>query len=236
MATLDFSYLRNIPQRQTALIHGYIREVQSEFEKDTTYYNIPLSINHICTLFYYIRDEWNKDRITKKYLIFEDKFRMKKLKSGFGELNEDSTVFLTEIAKLGQHHWKFEINKWQPCGYGIIGIVKDDINFEKVMNHWLGYYPNTTYCFDVNMIELNVHNVTNKWIGGYGINAKEGDIIDMYLDLDELELSFSINNKHYGKAFNVDTGYGYIGAVSFRDEEIEITLLSHDSKSYAYTK
>ena len=56
----------------------------------------------------------------------------------------------------------------------------------------------------------------------------------MYLDLNELELSFSVNGTHYGTAFDVDAGYGYVAAISIANTGNEVTLLAHDCKHYKH--
>ena len=76
--------------------------------------------------------------------------------------------------------------------------------------------------------------INDKWISDqYGqpnTLITEGDnIIDMWLDLDSSELGFSLNDKYYGKAFNVDAGFEYVGAVSFGREGQTLTVLAHDS-------
>ena len=220
MSDLVLSKYKNIDQRTKDLISGYTRNAQ------TTNINIPPLINYICALFYYVTDKWNKQRTTQNCQISDDELTMQ-------SINENTTAFLTQIAKSGQHHWKFKINEWA-SGYAehlIIGIVKD-IAIEKVIqDQWIGKRENTSYCLDVSLNELNIHNKYNAWQGGYANNCKEGDIIDMYLDLDELELSFSIDDIHYGKAFDIDSGYGYVAAVSVWRDGSKLTLVSYDCQS-----
>ncbi len=59
----------------------------------------------------------------------------------------------------------------------------------------------------------------------YGISLVEGDIITMNIDLDALFLSFNINNKDYGKAFNIKK-IKYRAAISFCSKGSSIELLS----------
>ena len=61
------------------------------------------------------------------------------------------------------------------------------------------------------------------------IDGREINIIDMYLDLYKLELSFKINGVNYGKAFDVDGGYEYVAGVSIGGCGDKVTLITHDS-------
>ena len=63
MAALALSLhkLKRLPQKEKDLINGFIREIQATFPENNTYFNIPISINHICALFYniYVNDKWD---------------------------------------------------------------------------------------------------------------------------------------------------------------------------------
>ena len=55
----------------------------------------------------------------------------------------------------------------------------------------------------------------------YCPKCKEGDIIDMYLDLNNFELKYSINDKDYGKAFDVEnTSYRAVVCCGGSDDNL----------------
>ena len=222
MSALDLSKYKNVDQKTKDLISGYIRNTQ------ITNVNIPALINYICTLFYYVSEKWNKQRTTQNCLISYDELTMESI-----DENEFTTAFLTQIAESGQHHWKFKIieRPSEDAGNLIIGIVKDIVIDKVIQDQWIGKSKNASYCLDVSFNELNIHDKCNSWEGGYATRCKQGDIIDMYLDLDKLELSFSIGGTHYGKAFDVDSGFGYTAAVSVWPNGTKLTLLSYDCQS-----
>ena len=58
----------------------------------------------------------------------------------------------------------------------------------------------------------------------YGKPCEEGDIIDMYLDMNKLELSYAINNKNYGVACKVDK-CEYKAVVYIRTQNQQIDLI-----------
>ena len=236
MAALDVTNYKHIHQSTKDLINGFIRGFEALFSNEHSAFNIPVSINYICALFYYLTDEWNKDRMARKYEISDDKLTLSSTGKEGG--SDETCACLTAIARSGQNHWKFKIDKWPHPGtydYVVIGVIKENANFDKVISKWLGGIVNTTYCWDMASTELNVHNSddSDTWIAGYGVKGKEGDIIDMYLDLDKYELSFAVNGKNYGKSHDVDKEYGYIGIVSFRYADYQMTLLSYDFQTYS---
>ena len=229
---LDLTEYKNIDQRTKDLVSGYIRNEERKLS-----INITSLINYICALFYFLNDEWNKIHTTPRYLISDDKVT---IQNTMEDIISHRMAFLTKVARMGHHHWKFKINEWKK-DYIIIGIVK----YEKIFlltrtsgrYDYLGVTPDVAYCLDINAAELNVHGVGNRWEkhDQYGV-CKQGDIIDMYLDLDKLELSFAINSIYYGKAFDIDSRFGYVAAASFGNDRVKMTLLTYDCNPYQENK
>lgn len=64
----------------------------------------------------------------------------------------------------------------------------------------------------------------------YGTEWNTGDEIDMFLDLNEKILSYSINNQYLGKAFDIKQGDNiyYRGAVDIYRHGNSIKLLSYN--------
>ena len=229
MTALDLSEYKEIEQRTKDLISGYIRAAEKEsFPSNESRYNIPISINYICALFYYIKEKWNTDQIGEDYEIIDDTLKRKT-----NNLGSEQSALLTNIARSGMNHWKFKLTKFSSDGcYMDFGIVKENANFDKIAKTYLGEFPNTAYVWSVRSTELNDHK-SGSWPGNkhYGVRCNEDDVIDMYLDLDKLELSYAVNGKHHGKAFDVDSGYGYVGAVSLQSAG-EVVLIVRDSKPF----
>ena len=227
MSTLELADHKDIPQRDKDLVGGYIRDIQVLLPKDAAYYNIPISINYICALFYYLHDTWDPDRVHSVYKIKDD--TLTRMDPG-----AERSAFLTTTIHSGISHWKFQLTKYNGNSYVDIGVVKkEQIDFEQAIDTFLGKFKDIYYIFSAGSHpEINIHGKNNEWKRGYGAKTGEGDVIDMYLDLEELELSFSINGTHYGKAFDVDTGYGYVAALSMLGAGNEVKLLAHDCKHY----
>ena len=58
----------------------------------------------------------------------------------------------------------------------------------------------------------------------YGVKIKQNDIIGIHIDFKNYELSFSINNKNYGKAYDIDK-CNYKIVVSMYDENANLQLI-----------
>ena len=64
----------------------------------------------------------------------------------------------------------------------------------------------------------------------YGVKIKDGDIIEMILNLIDLTLSYKINNTDYGKAYDVDKT-SYKVAATLCAKNTKWTLLSYQFKN-----
>ena len=69
-------------------------------------------------------------------------------------------------------------------------------------------------------------SVFSRKLRDYGVESKEGDIVEMTLDLKQCVLSYKVNDFDYGKAFDVEkTTYRAVAALSYK--ESKITLVSY---------
>ena len=93
---------------------GYVRDIKCVMTNSTA--DIPLLIDYICALFYYIFEAWDQNRIASGCKISEDRLAVQCIK-GY------STACLTKVAILGKHHWKFQLMGWR-MNYILIGIIK----------------------------------------------------------------------------------------------------------------
>ena len=226
MAELKVADYKHIDVKIKSLLNGYIRGVQLTLPHDT-YHNIPPLINNICALFYYLTDKWDKNRIGSMYEINGNKVKVAKQ---LPETYMHQSTFLENIVYSNKHHWKFKISVYNDSWYIVIGIIKNTANTGEMINTLLGGSANTAYGMDVVYNEINVHEANNDWSKANAIKCKESDIVDMYLDLDKLELSIAINDIHYGKTHDIDGGCGYSAAVTIKDMGNEIELVAYDNQ------
>ena len=163
----------------------------------------------------------------------EDKQCMKQIKA------TSASAFLSNIVEYGYHSWRFGIVK---CGRGrrkdgwsaMIGLWKVDEEKDKAVSnlpintYFSAYkYANRYYSFVFPMgalISGSQASPSSDQASTYGIQCGGGDMIEMYCDMDELTMGFIINNKDYGKAFDIDK-CKYRGAINMHDKDDSITLL-----------
>ena len=82
------------------LVYGYVRSVQQIFPKNILYYNIPISINYICGLYFF--------QLTSATYIIDDTTKIitqTKWNSGCS--------LLSNIVSKGKHEWKFKLIKYE---------------------------------------------------------------------------------------------------------------------------
>ena len=93
------------------------------------------------------------------------------------------------------------------------------------INTNLGSVANTSYAFYTNSSgKINKHEINDStFTDKYGETPKEGDIVTMRIDFDALSLSYSINDKDYGKAFTIKKSK-YRAAVSLYYKNASIEL------------
>ena len=135
-------------------------------------------------------------------------------------------VFLKNKVNSGAHQWRFRLAKGS---YAVsIGVWK--AKYKCINTKLLTAYEfkGKVYAFNVNAFK-NGGTLTDgdgrtyeESLCSYSGACSEGDIIDMFLDLNKLELSFSVNEEHKGVAFKVENT-SYIAVVSaFSGRSIEL--------------
>ncbi len=203
------SYNDEIKRKDKSTVNGYIRKI----EPNIFSLNIPMVVNDLCIKYYHIsKDRFDPILHGKDITVSDNKITFK-ISNKFEYSN--SSAFLSNIVSNGKHQWKFKI-------------------VNKKTYPYIGVRPNKTDPNDNELNDNNELNQCVRGYGLFGlwypryygllrglkyndsrtlfcVNKKycptrknDGDIIDMYLDLNKFELSFVINNKHYGKAFDVD--------------------------------
>ena len=199
--------LKCISPKNELLAHGYIRL--------NALMDIPSAIIQICMAFLLCFDEWDINCKGKHLEI-----------SGINNeivecTNPDQNLganYQTVLGKLcvssGKHHWRFKIIKidlsTEVYGRIIIGVIKvktlNDENLKKLVETYFSALDNT-YGFIANFKDALSYRINPKMggsvLGDYGICCKQmGDIIDMYLDIDNQLMSFAVNEKNYGYVYH----------------------------------
>ena len=94
--SLDLKAFEKIDFETKCLVFGFIRIIEQLLIG-----NIPTSIYHICTLYFYLNDEWDP-KFKTDIKIFNDSSVVCGKRWG--------TIFLRNVVSSGHNHWKFKIN------------------------------------------------------------------------------------------------------------------------------
>ena len=207
---VDLQRFKKINIRHKCIVYGYIREIQSTFPSDISYFNIHELIKQTCTLFFAPIHEWDTNYISSRMeFIKESNSIIHKI------YNNSGCSYLKDTFDSGVHHWKFKIDKVKPTNYwsctiGLYAMRKGDPKTNSAL-YGYGY-------------KFNKGRLTG---GGFqpGIKAKSGDIVEMHCDMNQLGLSFMVNGVDSGLAFeNIDKTV-YKVAVNLYEKNDKVTLL-----------
>ena len=218
--TTSVNGVKNIDKHRKLCVYGYIHESESKYKQQ-----IPTGIIYIIILFYgNDADEWDKTYIALQHKMIDRTITVFTPRgSSYGSRIVDSGIF----------KWKFRIEEMENGveesrgGKYMIGIWKgkdkDDAPPTDTFftEGGCGYGLEITGAVLTNsegyIDDTDVHNT-------YGVECKNGTIIEMILDMNKLTLGFIIDGVDYGKAFDVDKGK-YRAAVFMVQKSDSITLL-----------
>ena len=203
---------RNIASKQEeCILSGYVRQVQNSFP-DNTFYVIPDLVIFICLAYYYEPEQW--DINTKTTGIDVDGNNINHTD------NDYDRISLTKIAEKGIHVWRFRINHIIDKGWNVIGIWK--------CNHQFADIDECGYGFIFNEAKLTNADVPVEYGDTYGIIVKKNANIEMKLDMDEWQLSYTVDGKDLGIAFrNIEKTQYKAGITIYHKLNEIITFLSY---------
>lgn len=199
---LDWENLKKTKQETIDVVFGYIRR---------DYENIPPLVQYTCLAFYRSSDQWDRGCIGVDYTLSEDNMTITHAE----KLHSYSSAFCQQVVDKGKYEWRFLIKeRAEPSKHWsiLIGIWKTMINGRKQAPQINSYF--TAYGTGDNggayAYVTDNACIVNKTGGGYGskygIMCKTGDIVQMFLDLDELTLSYSVNGIDQGVAYKIQPG------------------------------
>ena len=220
-----------IDQGTKDLVNGYIKSLQSSLDEDSIYRsNIPEIIKYNCIVFAsMVPDKWHETLKGERMEIVDGDCIEITADAGDSKWN---SAFLENIVSDGIHHWRFQVEVQKVLLGMVIGIQQHDDKSENemyIVNHqWVG--DTYSYAWVAGCGRLNKNGMASVSEGRYGQhNVTAGDIIDMYLDFNKLELSYSMNEQYLGKAFKIQKGK-YRAAIEMFSKGEKIRLLSYDYK------
>ena len=217
------SHNDGIKRRDESGVNGYIREIEkNSFSNHAFYKEIPKIINDLCCEYYHE----SKDRFHPK--LHGTKLKMQTVQAIHDNSFGTNSAFLSNIVSKGIHKWRFR-QIGQPATF--IGIIDNSIDFTKYFLYESYYWELPSSSFGVLLEEGWLHG------GDKGLYHKRqycpltrnNDIIEMCLDFHNMELKFIINEKDYGKAFDIAAGE-YRAGVCLSWNSTGFELLQYDAK------
>ena len=128
---------------------------------------------------------------------------------GFFRRQLPNTAFMSNVIDRGRYSWRFRLIQVEPLRYWTmtIGIWKcrKDKSVVAAMNHIFTIGKQAGYGFAANCgCLVNPETGHGEEERTYGCWCGDGDVVEMHVDLERLELSYVINGTDYGTAFNIE--------------------------------
>ena len=140
-----------------------------------------------------------------------------------------SSAFCKKIIKPtdGKYRWTFKLLKYKSNSLRF-GIVKNN-EIKRVQKDFLSHIADTVYVFNGATGAMMQHEIRNRdhdSTRAYKkkFRCKQGDIIDLYLDMDKLTFSAAVNNAMHKKVLNIDK-CEYRAAVSVWNKDYQIQII-----------
>ena len=200
MAHRSLEDVKDIDTETIHYIFGYVRDVQASFPEDSIYHTIPTLVIHWILLYFAVIEQFDTENCGASYDLSEHNTIVKKTKSCY------KTAYLTKIVSKGVHKWRFKAIKMSPYTT-IIGVWKTKYATEIDAELWEDYAKGKFYGYSSTHGQLTSGDQDFAWEKcRYGERkCQQGDVIDMILDLNKLEIRYFVNHRDYGVAFeNID--------------------------------
>eukprot|EP01084_Bolivina_argentea_P086291 155969_1 len=222
----DAKYLNQI------LVDGYIHRINHILLPNQI---VPSIIHDICFKFCFsgviIHDGWHKTRSKNRDQHIGELKTLHYPNNIITSCNwQCIACYLKVIVMKGIHKWRFKLINGAEI---IIGIVKTDIiNYSKDRYPW--EQPHYGYCFSTLLGKLTHVIGFDEFQYKYPVHksdtftaCKQDDVVEMCLDFNSKSLSYSINDKSYGKAFDIDESKQYKICVRIDKKGQGVQFLDH---------
>ena len=191
------STLRVLSALQSLLVAGYVRELAKEYKIQ----NIPLDINDIIYSYQRYCEKWSQKYKTDNVLV--------DAANGIITVEDDRSIKIlgSHIVSEGAFTWKIKMISFTFAGDGsppFIGIVKDDKEYLDAF--FGGHKKDSSFWYNHGYqlcCKFGSRFAGDRFVDdGYSsIWQKDGEILEMALDLDQGTLSFKVDGEDYGVAF-----------------------------------
>ena len=196
---LKASKLKQIPHRNKDLAFGYVKECETKNKSI-----IPDMIKYLCLIYLNQNsDKFDTDNLSEYVKIEDDTLTCTDSQNGL------YSTYLENIVSKGVHVWRFKCI--EPCTddteADAIGIVKYDLNEVAVQDDYFFVSGGNGISMDGRLSDNEYRGQycgDEPWNDDYGRICEAGDLIEMKVDFHKLTLSYDINGKYQGIAFDID--------------------------------
>ena len=211
-------------------VNGYLRRLQQLLASDTIYYsNIPCLVSYWCLLFYYIKECFDVAKSDPHSSYSKDATLAIKNSGG-----SPGCIFLTQVVNQGVHKWKFKLIAIQ--NYAVtIGVWKGDKTDNTHRISADAFSQSRCYAYIVNHCICTPGDSSGRRYGYGTKNCQSGDQIEMILDLNKHQLSYSVNDTALGIAFKDIQQTCYRAVLSIWKTGDAVELMSY-SCDYRHVK
>lgn len=141
------------------------------------------------------------------------------------------SIFGTQITRFGNlYHWRVKVIEGNGKDLDMnIGVIDASQCVKSLQKKWAWFLKDYGYSYWSK--DGKFYQESTSIFGKiYGESYAANDIIDVWLDLRDgiNELSFSKNNKNFGKAVNVKDSVDYSLAITMRGDQKKIELVSFE--------
>ena len=166
-------------------------------------------------------DEWDEDCISHRLVIKSGDIVKYKKSNKYGVW---ANAFLTREVNKGKHHWKFKIISVKQSL--LIGIWNNSMDID--LNEMIGKRAFSAYVFNATYARRNIFEKADEWTvnDSYCVECQGGWTVDMYLDMDQLQLWFVVNGWSDGEKIKVEN-YTYTAVVSSGYPTNKVQLVSY---------
>ena len=212
-----------IAKLKTLAVYGYIREIAKLLLSNhcLTQNFIPDALYQLCLKFYLVtEDDWDPNCKGDSMII--DGNIISKTCNGY------QSAFLVNRVSSGIHTWSFKIISHPLNSSNIdIGIWKCKNYGKPIISSYFTKKKNNGYAYVATKGVLTVANSAGRYGRDYGKKCRINDIIEMYLDLDQLKLKYIVNGYQYQIAYHDIEKTTYRAVVDMYSKHDQIELISY---------
>ena len=200
------------------VLSGFIRNIKLA-------QTIPIELGRICFKFYFIPEYFDAKFCGYSYKLSANNAKITK------SVTKQVSAYLVKVVQSGVHKWRFEIIKMSG-NHMFIGVWKT--KYAKSISQDVYYKVAQGKYYGWNIIVKTTTTGDERYNRWYGreTNIRTGNVIEMILDLNNHQLSYSVNDISEGICFADIEKCDYTACIMISHQGDSMQLLSYNSEEY----